>query len=170
MAWTSSGEGRRLVASGRYAWPKMMRVRRKRRLFPSTYTGTNCAPERMPMTIRHLGGPDPLVLHPGSLREYQQVVPALDSLQGGFHRLDVPLAPVNREGAQLPQYPVKDLVAEQLLLGHDVEPVVHRNLQRHQHRVPVAVVVGTQQGAVLRQVLPPDDGDRVEDVRHQSCR
>ncbi|CAN3971191.1 DUF370 domain-containing protein, partial [Dysosmobacter welbionis] len=42
-----------------------------------------------------LGGQSPLVFHPGSLREYQQVVPALDSLQGGFHRLDVPLAPVN---------------------------------------------------------------------------
>ena len=114
-----------------------------------------------------LGGQVPLVLHPGALREDQQVVPALDGLQGVFHRLDVPLSPVHGEGAQLPQHPVKDLVAEQLLLGHDVEPVVHRHLQGHQHRVPVAVVVGAQHRAVLRQVLPPDDGDRVEDVRHQ---
>ena len=114
-----------------------------------------------------LGGQVSLVLHPGALREDQQVVPALDGLQGVFHRLDVPLPPVYGESAQLPQHPVKDLVAEQLLLGHDVEPVIHRHLQGHQHRVPVAVVVRAQQGAVFRQVLPPDNGDRVKDVRHK---
>ena len=107
------------------------------------------------------------MFHTGALREHQQIVPALDGLQGVFHRLDVPLSPVHGEGAQLPQHPVKDPVAEQLFLGHDVEPVVHRDLQCHQHRVPVAVVVGAQERAVLRQVLPSDDGDWMEDPRHR---
>ena len=86
----------------------------------------------------------------GALRENQQIVAALNGLDGGFHRLNVRTAPVHGECAPHPDDPCQNGILEQFLLAHDTEPVIHGQRRGQHQRVPVAGVICHQQCAVAR--------------------
>ena len=58
-------------------------------------------------------------------------------------------------------------IAEQLLLGHDPEPVIPRQSGGQQNRIPVAGMVGDQQCPVAGQVFKPFHGYRVKQPGNQ---
>ena len=98
----------------------------------------------------------------GTLREDQQIVAALDGLNGCFHRLNVRTAPVHRECAPYPDDPCQNGIPEQFLLAHDAKPVIHGQCRCQHQRVPVAGVICHQQRAVTRQVFQALNRDRMQ--------
>ncbi|MPM97726.1 hypothetical protein SDC9_144903 [bioreactor metagenome] len=49
-----------------------------------------------------------------------------------------------------------------------MQPIVDRQFQRHQHRVPVAGVVGAKERAALGKAVHPLYGNRVKDPRNEA--
>ena len=98
----------------------------------------------------------------GALREDQQIVAALNGLDGGFHRLNIRTAPVHGECAPHPDDPCQNGIPEQFLLAHDAKPVIHGQRRGQHQRVPVAGVIRHQQRAVARQVFQALNRDRMQ--------
>ena len=96
------------------------------------------------------------------------VVP-FDGLHSSLDGLDIRASPADGESAQPPQDPGEDRIFEKIHLGHDVEPVVHRQPQCHQDGIPVAGVVGAQQHTVAGQPVQPLHGGREEHVDQHPC-
>ena len=100
------------------------------------------------------------VLHPGALREDQQVPALLQALDGGFHRLDVRVAPVHGESPHVLKDAPQNGDAQQLLLGHNAQGVAGADGCHKQDRVPGAAVVGAEHHRpVLRQIFRPLQGN-----------
>ena len=100
------------------------------------------------------------VLHPGALREDQQVPALLQALDGGFHRLDVRVAPVHGESPHVLKDAPQNGDAQQLLFGHDAQGVAGADGCHKQNGIPGAAVVGAQHHRpVIRQILRPLQGN-----------
>ena len=103
----------------------MIRTRRNRRFFVSMNMGTMSHPRadghhgRAALDLRLSR-----VLHPGALREDQQIPSLLQALNGGFHRQNVRVAPIHGKSPHVLKDVPQNGDAQQLLLGHDAQGVV----------------------------------------------
>ena len=100
------------------------------------------------------------VLHPGALREDQQVPALLQALDGGFHRLDIRVAPVHGKHADGLENAAQDGNPQQLLFGHDPQGITRPYGCHEQNGIPGAAVVGAEHHRpVLRQIFRPLQGN-----------
>ena len=94
---------------------------------------------------------------PGALGEDDDDVAALQDLAGRGHRVLVGVAAVDREGAERVEDPRLPALAEQLLLGDEVDRPPHERAD-HEGIQERPVVGGDDEGALGRDVLAPEAG------------
>ena len=100
------------------------------------------------------------VLHPGALREDQQIPSLLQALNGGFHRQNVRVAPIHGKHADGLENTAQDGNPQQLLFGHDPQGITRPYGCHKQNGIPGAAVVGAQHHRpVIRQILRPLQGN-----------
>ena len=101
-------------------------------------------------------------MNPGALGEYQHLASGLQAGEGLLHRLHVGVAPVHIDDPRLAQQPAHQGHPGELDLGHGPDVPAQGGGKADHQGVGQSRVVGTEHRTSLRDILPPNGADGMD--------